>query len=49
MSKLFTVDVMTAAVTCGGCGVVAQVGEVREFSGAVGRIFRCVHCDTAVM
>jgi hypothetical protein len=47
--ELFALDMTTAAVTCGGCGVVAEVGEARVYGGPMGAIFRCAHCDNIVM
>ena len=49
LSELFACDATAAAVTCGGCGAVARLGEVRVFGGPMGAIFRCAHCDTAVI
>lgn len=49
LRELFTFDVTTARVTCGGCGAIAQIGEVRVYGGPMGAIFRCDHCDTVVM
>jgi hypothetical protein len=45
----FVLDITAATLTCGGCGTTAAVGGVRVFGGAMGAIFRCVYCDTAVM
>ena len=49
LRELFAFDMTSAAVTCGGCGVVAEVGEVRVYGGPMGAIFRCAHCDSIVM
>jgi hypothetical protein len=49
LRELFAVDVTVATLTCGGCGGVAQVGEVRVYGGPMGAIFRCAACDTAVL
>ena len=49
LGELFALDVTVATLTCGGCGVVAQVGEVKVYGGPMGAIFRCAGCDTAVL
>lgn len=49
LSELFARDVTTAMVCCGGCGSSAEMGSVRVYGGAMGSIFRCVTCDTAVV
>jgi hypothetical protein len=49
LRELFALDVTTAEVTCGSCGVVAEVGGTRVYGGTMGAIFRCRHCDSIVM
>lgn len=49
LSELFAIDVTAARVTCGGCGSVSVVGEVSVYGGAMGAVFRCAHCDTAMI
>jgi len=49
LGELFALDVTVATLTCGGCGSVAAVGEVRVYGGPMGAIFRCGACDTAVV
>jgi hypothetical protein len=49
LQELFAIDVTTAAVTCGGCDLVAEIGAVRVFGGSMGAIFRCTRCDGVVM
>jgi Family of unknown function (DUF6510) len=49
LSQLFAVEATTARVTCGGCGIAAEVGAVRVYGGSMGAIFRCAHCDTAII
>ena len=49
LSELFAIDMTTARVTCGGCSSVSLVGEVNVYGGAMGTIFRCAHCDTAMI
>lgn len=48
LDGLFAFDVTTARVSCDGCGRVAEIGAVRVYGGAMGSIFRCTNCDTAV-
>ena len=49
LHELFALEMTAASVTCAGCGIVAQVGELALYGGRMGAIFRCTHCDTAVM
>jgi hypothetical protein len=49
LRELFAFDMTAAAVTCGGCGVVAEVGEVKVYGGRMGAIFRCARCDSVVI
>jgi len=49
LRELFVMDVTTAEVTCGSCGVVAMVAETRLYGGVMGAIFRCAHCDGVLM
>ncbi|MGV8839637.1 MAG: DUF6510 family protein [Bauldia sp.] len=49
LSDLFARDVTTATIHCGGCGSSAEIGSVRVYGGAMGSIFRCRTCDTAVV
>jgi hypothetical protein len=49
LGELFALDVTVAEITCGGCGVVAKVGETRVYGGVMGAIFRCPNCDSVVM
>jgi hypothetical protein len=49
LRDLFAFDVTTAAVTCAGCGAAAELGAIRVYGGPMGAIFRCAHCDTAVI
>ena len=49
LRELFAFEMTAASVTCAGCGIVAQVGELALYGGRMGAIFRCTHCDTAVM
>jgi hypothetical protein len=47
--ELFARDTTTAEVTCGSCGLAAELGAARVYGGPMGAIFRCVHCDNVVM
>jgi hypothetical protein len=49
LRDLFVFDVTAASITCAGCGAVAPVGELRLYGGIMGAIFRCAHCETAVI
>ena len=49
LGELFTPDVTAAEITCGGCGAVAALGAVRVYAAAMGAVFRCAHCDTAML
>lgn len=49
LRELFVLDLTVASLTCGGCGAVATVAEVRVYGGPMGAIFRCRACDTAVL
>lgn len=49
LSELFAIDVTIARLTCGGCETVSLVGEVSVYGGGMGAVFRCSHCDTAMI
>jgi hypothetical protein len=49
LRELFCHDVTSGTFACGGCGTVGLIGETRLYGGAMGAIFRCVHCDTVVI
>ncbi len=49
LSELFALDVTAAEVVCGGCGATLELGAARVYGGAMGSIFRCVNCDTAIV
>lgn len=49
LRELFAFDVTAASFDCAGCGTVAALGAVPVFGGAMGAIFRCVRCDTAML
>jgi hypothetical protein len=49
LREVFACEMTVAVITCGGCGAAAPVGAARVFGGAMGAIFRCTACDTAVV
>ena len=49
LGELFDLDVTVVEITCGSCGVGAEVGETRLYGGVMGAIFRCPNCDSVVM
>ena len=49
LRELFAFDMTTATLACNGCGAVAELGAIRVYGGTMGSIFRCIHCDTAVL
>jgi len=49
LCELFAFDMTAASITCDGCGTVSQVGELALYGRPMGAIFRCIHCDAAVI
>jgi hypothetical protein len=49
LREVFACEMTVAIVTCSGCGTSAPAGAMRVFGGAMGAIFRCAACDTAVV
>jgi hypothetical protein len=49
LREIFALDMTSAEISCGSCGVAADVGETRLYGGSMGAIFRCAHCDSIVM
>jgi hypothetical protein len=49
LREVFACELTVAVITCGGCGAAGPVGAVRVFGGAMGAIFRCATCETAVL
>ena len=49
LREVFACEMTVATVTCGGCGISAPAGAIRVYGGAMGAIFRCATCDTAVV
>jgi uncharacterized protein DUF6510 len=48
LREVFTVEMTTAAGTCGGCGATEPVGAMHVYRGA-GVVLRCPHCDNALV
>ena len=49
LGELFALDMTVAALTCDGCGAVAEIGAERLFGGSMGAIFRCAACSAVVV
>lgn len=49
LSELFAFDITTASILCEGCDTEGDLAEMRVYGGAMGAMFRCARCDTAVM
>jgi uncharacterized protein DUF6510 len=49
LSELFAYDITTAVLTCDDCSATVEIGAARVFGGAMGSIFRCPHCDHAMI
>ena len=47
LSEVFSVEMTTAAVTCGSCGASGAVGAMHVFRGA-GIVMRCPDCGHAM-
>jgi Zn finger protein HypA/HybF involved in hydrogenase expression len=48
LSEVFAVEITTATMTCGNCGIAGPVGAAHVFRGA-GIVLRCPHCDHALV
>src|SRR4029077_18669462 len=48
LSEVFAVEMTTATMICGNCGVAMPVGAAHVFRGA-GIVLRCPHCDHALV
>ncbi len=48
LQEVFTVEMTTATMMCGNCGVAGPVGAMHVFRGA-GIVLRCPHCDNALV
>jgi hypothetical protein len=49
LGELFAFDLTTARLTCDGCDTVSELATARVYGGTMGAIFRCTHCDLAVI
>ena len=47
LSEVFAVEMTTATMTCGNCGMAGAVGAMHVFRGA-GIVMRCPNCGNAV-
>ena len=47
LTEVFTVEMTTATMTCGNCGMSGAVGAMHVFRGA-GIVMRCPNCGNAV-
>jgi len=45
LSVLFTEELTTATVVCGGCGLAEQVAALPVFGAPMGLVARCPGCD----
>ena len=48
LGEVFAVEMTTATMTCGNCGIAGPVGAAHVFRGA-GIVLRCPHCDHALV
>jgi Zn finger protein HypA/HybF involved in hydrogenase expression len=48
LSEVFAVEMTTATMACGNCGIAGPVGAAHVFRGA-GIVLRCPHCDHALV
>jgi hypothetical protein len=48
LREVFTVEMTTAAGTCGGCGATEPVGAMHVYRGA-GVVLRCPYCNHALV
>jgi Zn finger protein HypA/HybF involved in hydrogenase expression len=48
LSEVFAVEMTTAVMMCGSCGVSGPVGAMHLFRGA-GIVLRCPNCDNAMV
>jgi hypothetical protein len=47
LTEVFAVEMTTATMTCGNCGMAGAVGAMHVFRGA-GIVMRCQDCDNVV-
>jgi Zn finger protein HypA/HybF involved in hydrogenase expression len=48
LGEVFAVEMTTATMMCGNCGIAGAVGAMHVFRGA-GIVLRCPHCDNALV
>jgi Family of unknown function (DUF6510) len=48
LGEVFAVEMTTATMMCGNCGMAGAVGAMYVFRGA-GIVLRCPHCDNALV
>jgi Zn finger protein HypA/HybF involved in hydrogenase expression len=48
LGEVFAVEMTTATMTCGSCGMAGAVGAMHVFRGA-GIVLRCPNCDNAMV
>ena len=48
LQQVFAVEMTTATLMCGNCGVAGPLGAMHVFRGA-GIVLRCPHCDNALV
>jgi hypothetical protein len=48
LGEVFAVEMTTARMMCGNCGIAGAVGAMHVFRGA-GIVLRCPHCDNALV
>ncbi len=49
MLEVFGTEMTAQVSTCGGCGAIAQVGELAVYLPGLGTVVRCRHCDRVLM
>lgn len=49
LSAVFTAEISTAIVTCGGCGQVAALAVSHVYGAPMGLIARCSGCGDALL
>jgi Zn finger protein HypA/HybF involved in hydrogenase expression len=48
LGEVFAVEMTTATMMCGNCGIAGAVGAMHVFRGA-GIVLRCPYCDNALV
>lgn len=49
LREIFEVEMTTALVVCGGCGMDGPVGETVVYLSAIGTVVRCARCGRALI